>query len=262
MAAQLLSFLSLSPLQLVVLGVLLVVLVIGWRWYFVIGVPCRSKQRMDGKTVIITGGNTGIGKETAVDLAERGARVILACRDETRAEAAVADIKKRSGSELVLFRKLDLASLASVRQFSERILREEPQIHVLINNAGVMFPPYTVTEDGYELTFAVNHLGHFLLTLLLLDRIKSSPSSRILIISSHAHYPGSLDFSDMMWKKRYQSQFAYMRSKLANVMFARELAKRLVGTGVTVYAIHPGSVNTELPRHLQTYCWGLFGVRV
>ena len=132
MAAQLQSFLSFSPLQLVVLVALLVVLVIGWRWYFVIGVPCRSKQRMDGKTVIITGGNTGIGKETAVDLAERGARVILACRDETRAEAAVADIKKRSGSELVLFRKLDLASLASVRQFSERILREEPQIHVLI----------------------------------------------------------------------------------------------------------------------------------
>ena len=215
---------------------------------------------MDGKTVIVTGGNTGIGKETAVDLAERGAKVILACRDETRAEAAVAEIKKRSGSELVLFRKLDLASLASVRQFSERILREEPQIHVLINNAGVMFPPYTVTEDGYELTFAVNHLGHFLLTLLLLDRIKSSPSSRILIISSYAHYPGSLDFSDMMWKKRYQPQFAYMHSKLANVMFAWELAKHLVGTGVTVYAIHPDSVNTELPRHLQTYCWGLFGV--
>ena len=155
---------------------------------------------------------------------------------------------------------LQPGSLASVRQFSEQILQEEPEIHVLINNAGVMFPPYTKTEDGHELQFAVNHLGHFLLTHLLLDCIKSSSPSRILAVASHGHYAGSLDFGDMMWTKRYQPQLAYCRSKLANVMFVRELAKRLAGTGVTVYAIHPGSVNTELPRHLQQYCWGLFKV--
>ena len=254
------SCLTDCPVQLALVVAALAVLYKAWQWYFVIGVPCRSTERMDGKTVIITGGNTGIGKETAIDLAERGARVILACRDLSRAEAAMRDIRKKSQSELVVYRHLDLASLASVRQFSEHILQEVSGIHVLINNAGVMFPPYTKTEDGYELQFAVNHLGHFLLTHLLLDRIKSSAPSRILAVSSHAHYTGNLDFTDMMWTKRYQAQLAYCRSKLANVMFARELAKRLAGTGVTVYSIHPGSVNTELPRHLQQYCWGLFKV--
>ena len=254
------SFLGLSPLHLVLLVVLVVVLLAAWRVYFVNGVPCRSKERMDGKTVIITGGNTGIGKETALELARRGARVILGCRDESRGEAAVREIKKKSLSEHVVFRKLDLASLMSVRRFCERVLKEEDKIHVLINNAGVMFPPYTQTEDGYELSLAVNHLGHFLLTNLLLDRIKDSSPSRILIVSSHAHYFGSLDFEDMMWSKRYQPQLAYCRSKLANVMFARELAKRLAGTGVTVYALHPGTVNTELVRHLQAYCGGVLKV--
>ena len=242
--------LSGSPLMWIVLCGLLIVGLAIWRYIFVIGVPCKSKRRMDGKTVIITGANTGIGKETALDLANRGARVILACRDEKKATIAVDDIKKKTNNQNVIFKKLDLASLASVRQFSEEILQEEEHIDVLINNAGVMVPPYTLTEDGFELQFGVNHLGHFLLTNLLLDRIKQSTPSRIVNVSSLAHTMGYLDFNDMMWSKRYQAQLAYGRSKLANIMFTCELSKRLEGTGVFVYSLHPGSIKTELIRHV------------
>ena len=221
-----------------------------FRYYFVFGVTCRSTRRLGGKTVIITGGNTGIGKETAIDLAKRGARVIIGCRDEKRALAALRDIKDKSGSDEVAFKKLDLASLSSVRTFAEEVLQEEERIDILINNAGVMFPPYTHTEDGFELQFGVNHLGHFLLTLLLLDRIKECAPSRIVNVSSVVHYLGSLDFDDMMWEKYYQAQKAYFRSKLANVMFSYELSKRLAESQVTVYSLHPGSIKTELTRHL------------
>ena len=237
----------------IILSVFITILILGmqlWRYYFVIGVPCKSKVKMNGKTVIITGANTGIGKETAIDLAKRGAKVIIACRNKDKAMEALQDIKKQSEIENITFKKLDLSSLSSVRKFSEEILQEEERIDVLINNAGVMFTPYTLTEDGFELQFGVNHLGHFLLTNLLLDRIKDTPASRIVVVSSHGHYPGYLDFEDMMWKKNYQSQRSYFRSKLANVMFARELSKRLLETGVTVYSLHPGSVNTELSRHM------------
>ena len=240
---------TMSPLEVGILSLIILLVCLGWRYYFVSGAPCRSKQRMDGKTVLITGGNTGIGKETAIDLARRGAKVIIACRDERRASKAVIDIKSKAGSQKVLFKKVDLASLASVRTFCDSILSEEEHIDVLIANAGVMNAPYQLTEDGYEPTFAVNHLGHFLLTLLLLDRIKSTPSSRILVVSSHAHYIGFIDLENMKWMKSYRTMGSYAHSKLANVMFVRELAKRLVGTGVTAYAIHPGTINSEFFRY-------------
>lgn len=227
-----------------------IILLQAWRYYFVFGVSCKSTRRLDGKTAIITGANTGIGKETAIDLARRGARVVVACRDEKRALAALGEIKEKSGSAEVIYKWLDLASLSSVRAFSEEVLQEEEHVHILVNNAGVMFPPYTRTKDGFELQFGVNHLGHFLLTMLLLDRIKDSAPSRIINISSHAHYPGYLDFEDMMWERRYQAQLAYCRSKLANVMFSCELARRLTGSEVTVYSLHPGSIKTELVRHI------------
>ena len=223
-----------------------------WRYIFVVGVPCKSKRRLDGKTVIITGANTGIGKVTAIDLAKRGARVIIGCRDISRGSKALEDIKNESKSQDVVLKKLDLASLTSVRQFSEEILKEEGQINVLINNAGVMMTPYSKTEDGFEIQFGVNHLGHFLLTNLLLDRIKQSTPSRIVTVSSHAHRLFfSMDFDDLNWERTpYNTQLAYGRSKAANVMFSRELAKRLEDTGVTTYSLHPGSIDTELPRHL------------
>ena len=220
-----------------------------WRVWWINGVPCRSKARLDGRTVIITGANTGIGKETAMELAGRGARVVMACRDTEKGRAACEEIKTRTGNEKVILCKLDLASCSSIRSFASRILDEEKEIHILVNNAGVMFVPHQLTEDGFELHFGVNHLGHFLLTNLLLERIKASAPSRIVTVSSLAHVAGYLDFEDMMWRKRYISQLAYCRSKLANIMFSRELAQRLVGSGVTVCSLHPGTVYTELTRY-------------
>lgn len=186
--------------------------------YFGGGV-CYSQAQLPGKTVIITGANTGIGLETAVDLAKRGARVVLSCRDVTKGEAAVTEVKRRSNSNDVVFSKLDLASLKSVREFSERTLEEEPRIDILINNAGVMIPPYSKTADGFELQFGVNHLGHFLLTNLLLDRIKKSRAGRIVNVSSMAHLHGKINFGDLQSKQSYSRTAAYSQSKLANILF-------------------------------------------
>ena len=249
MIVGLLKVILFDPLYLVCFSAVLLVLYYVLRVYKVNGVPCRSKQRLDGKTVIITGGNTGIGKEVALDLAKRGGRVIIACRDTTKGAAAQKEIVEVSGNENVVLKKLDLASMKSIREFANQVLAEEPQIHILICNAGVMFTPYQLTEDGFELQFGVNHLGHFLLSNLLLDRIKESAPSRIVVVASLAHYTGYLDFKDMMWSKRYNPQLSYCRSKLANVMFARELAKRVKGSGVTVCSLHPGTVYTEITRY-------------
>ena len=152
------------------------------RW--AVGGVCRSQARLDGKTVIITGANTGIGLETAVDLAKRNARVILACRSVERGETAAVEVRKRSGKDNVVFVQQDLASLDSVRKFAAKILEEEPRIDILINNAGVVNSTYRESADGYESTFAVNHLGHFLLTNLLLDRLKEAPSARIVNVGA------------------------------------------------------------------------------
>ena len=219
------------------------------RSYFGGGV-CTSQARLTGKTVIITGANTGIGLETAVDLAKRGARVVLACRDVARGEAAVLEVKRQSKSEEIMFSKLDLASLRSVREFSERTLGEEPRIDILINNAGVIGPSYTITEDGFELHFGVNHLGHFLLTNLLLERIKEAPAGRVVTVSSAAHRRKWISFDDLQSKRSYSKFHAYGQSKLANILFTQSLAKRLKGTNVTAYSLHPGVVLTELARHL------------
>ena len=143
-----------------------------------------AQVKLDGKTVIITGGNTGIGLETAVDLAKRNARVILACRSVERGETAAVEVRKRSGNDNAVFFQLDLASLDSVRKFAANILEEEPRIDILINNAGVINSTYRESENGYESTFAVNHLGHFLLTNLLLDRLKVAPSARIVNVGA------------------------------------------------------------------------------
>ena len=198
-----LKLLLFNPLYLLGFLALLLILYYIFRVYKVNGVPCHSKQRLDGKTVIITGGNTGIGKEIALDLAKRGGRVIIACRDVTKGENARKEIIENSGNENVILKKLNLASIKSIKEFTNQILSEEPQIHVLICNAGVMFTPYQLTEDGFEMQFGVNHLGHFLLTNLLLDRIKESAPNHVVVIASLAHNVGYLDFNDMMWTKRY-----------------------------------------------------------
>ena len=259
---ELLKVFLFDPLYLFVFCALLIVFYYVLRVYKVNGVPCRSKQRLDGKTVIITGGNTGIGREVALDLAQRGGRVIIACRDLIKGEAAQKEIIESSGNKNVILKKLDLASMKSIRDFASDVLAEEPHIDILICNAGVMFTPYKLTEDGFELQFGVNHLGHFYLTHLLLDRIKESTPSRIVVVASIAHYTGYLDFNDMMWTKRYNPQLSYCRSKLANVMYARELAKRIKGSGVTVCSLHPGTVYTEITRYFFSGWLSVLKVRI
>ncbi|XP_066583811.1 uncharacterized protein [Prorops nasuta] len=227
---------------------------------------CKSKARLVGKTIVITGANIGIGKEAARDFYRRGARVILACRDLNKANAAAEDIKTvpPSKPEREQFKgepgeikvcKLNLSSLSSVRECAAHLLQTEPTIDILVNNAGVGACPYQLTEDGFETQFQTNHLGHFLLTLLLLPKLKASPSSRIVNVSSRVHTSGHMDYENLNSKDNYSSLGAYARSKLANILFTKDLARRLKEAninGITVYALHPGVVNTELVRHLNS----------
>jgi len=230
----------------VALGLCFVRLVKKW----LAGGVCRSQAKLDGKTVIITGGNSGIGLETAVDLAKRNARVIVACRSVEKGEKAAVDVRKRSGNDNVVFAQLDLASLDSIRQFAAKILEEEPQIDILINNAGVMIiPKHRLTKDGFEMHFGTNHLGHFLLTNLLLDRIKEAPSARIVNVSSIGHMYGSIDFQNLNSERSYSRTTSYANSKLANILFTHSLAKHLRGTNVTANALHPGAVGTGIQQH-------------
>uniref|UniRef100_A0A8C6VI39 Dehydrogenase/reductase SDR family member 13-like n=1 Tax=Naja naja TaxID=35670 RepID=A0A8C6VI39_NAJNA len=195
-----------------------------------------------------TGGNAGIGKATAVDLARRGARVILACRDKEKGESAVYDIRRESGNSEVILMILDLASLNSVRAFAQTFLALEPRLDILINNAGVLKPGQTA--DGFDQAFQVNHLAHFLLTHLLLDRLKRCAPSRIVILASSAHTSAKFDLATLNKPSKWMMKGAesYCNSKLANILHARELAKQLEGTNVTCYAVHPGVVNTEITR--------------
>ena len=234
----------------------LVIAGLGFRAFrkWIAGGVCRSQAKLDGKTVIITGANSGIGLETAVDMAMRNAgKVILACRSVERGEVAVAEVKKRSGKNNVVFVQLDLGSLDSVRTFAAKILEDEPHIDILINNAGVMMvAKRTLTSNGFEMQFGVNHLGHFLLTNLLLVRIKETPSARIVNLSSSAQgFAGKFKFDNLNSERSYSPVGAYCASKLANVLFTRSLAKRLEGTGITTNAVDPGAIKTGLQQHLK-----------
>ncbi|XP_043843240.1 retinol dehydrogenase 12 [Dromiciops gliroides] len=223
------------------------------RKYFAGGV-CTSTVQLPGKVVVVTGANTGIGKETAKELARRGARVYIACRDVLKGESAASEIRAATKNQQVFVRKLDLSDTKSIRAFAEGFLAEEKKLHILINNAGVMMCNYSKTADGFETQFGVNHLGHFLLTHLLLERLKESAPSRVVNLSSVVHHFGSIYFRDLQGEKYYNRAFAYCHSKLANVLFTRELAYRLKGTGVTAYAVHPGIVQSELVRHSVLLC--------
>ncbi|KAK9889887.1 hypothetical protein WA026_008689 [Henosepilachna vigintioctopunctata] len=220
---------------------------------------CTSTSKLHGKTAIITGCNIGIGKVTAKDFFSRGARVIMACRNLDLAEEARNDIKidceNMTNCGELLITELDLSSLESVRKCAKHLLETENEINLLINNAGVMMCPFSKTEDGYELQFATNHLGHFLFTILLLPKIIQSRPARIVTVSSLAHENGEIMFDDINWEKRpYDSLTAYRQSKLANVLFSRELARRLKEAniqGVNTYSLHPGVIATNLGRHLK-----------
>ncbi|XP_035828274.1 retinol dehydrogenase 13 isoform X2 [Aplysia californica] len=220
------------------------------KWDYSSGGRYNGEERIAGKTVIVTGANTGIGKETARELARRGGRIIMACRDLDKCEIARKEIVLETANKSVECRKLDLASFASIRAFAKLINSTESHVDILINNAGVMMCPKMLTEDGLEMQMGVNHFGHFLLTQLLLDKLKASAPSRIIFLSSLAHTRGQINFEDLNSAQEYNSRTVYGQSKLANVLCTQELAKILEGTNVTVNCLHPGVVNTELSRHL------------
>jgi len=205
---------------------------------------------LKGKVAFVTGANTGIGKETARALASKGATVFLACRDIQKAEAVAKEIKDSTKNEEVHVIQLDLSSLESVRACAQEFSSKNFPIHMLINNAGVMaVTSRKQTKDGFELQFGTNHLGHFLLTQLLLDRVKEGAPSRIVNVSSRAHLRGHINFDDLQSEKSYSPWGAYSQSKLANVLHASELNRRLAGTGVTTNSLHPGVIPTELGRN-------------
>nr|XP_054757922.1 retinol dehydrogenase 13-like [Lytechinus pictus] len=215
------------------------------------GAAYRSATKLTGKTAIVTGANTGIGKETALDFARREARVILACRDIAKGQRAVEHIRHYTNAGELVVMKLDLASLKSVNAFCDEFCNKIGRLDILVNNAGVFYTPYMKTEDGFEMQFGVNHLGHFLLTNRLLNVLKASSPSRVIIVSSALHKRGHLDFSKLNPdKKEYNKAKSYADSKLANVLFGKELSRRLSGQGVTSYTLHPGVINTELSRYL------------
>ncbi|MCV7432144.1 SDR family NAD(P)-dependent oxidoreductase [Mycolicibacterium bacteremicum] len=203
-----------------------------------------------GRTVIVTGANTGLGYETARVLAGRGAHVVIAVRDTAKGDAAANKIRSASPQAEVDVVALDLGSLASVRAAAEQLKSAHPRIDLLINNAGVMYPPKQTTADGFELQFGTNHLGHFALTGLLLENVLAAEDSRVVTVASIAHRnQAKIHFDDLQWERSYNRVAAYGQSKLANLMFAYELDRRLTGKDTISVAAHPGVSNTELMRH-------------
>src|SRR5437764_1570701 len=200
---------------------------------------------MQGKICMVTGANSGIGKATALELAQMGATVVMVCRDRARGEQARSEITTTSRNTAVDLLLADLSSQQSIRQLVETFQHHYPHLHVLINNAGVAFPGRRETVDGLEMTFAVNFLAPFLLTNLLLDMLKASAPARIVNVSSNSHEAGYIQMDNLQSKNPYRSMRVYGQSKLALVLFTYELARRLEGTGVTVNSLHPGFVATQ-----------------
>ena len=204
-----------------------------------------STWSIDGKTVLLTGATSGIGLEASIALARMGARMVMVGRDPARTQAAVAAVGARAGAIATSY-LCDFSSQADIRVLAARILADHPRLDVLVNNAGGVHARRGVTVDGLERTFATNHLGYFLLTTLLLDRLIASAPARIVTVASIGHRRGTLDFGDLQYTRGYRIMRAYRRSKLANVLFANELARRLAGSGVTSNSVHPGAVETNI----------------
>jgi NAD(P)-dependent dehydrogenase (short-subunit alcohol dehydrogenase family) len=216
----------------------------GGRW------TAADVPSLAGRVAVITGGNAGIGLETAKVLAQRGGTVVLACRDDRKADQAASQIRSVAPRADVRPVHLDLASLGSVRQAADEILASCPRLDLLINNAAVMYLPFQRTEDGFELTFGTNHLGHFALTGRVLPRLLDTPGSRVVTVSSLGHRSGTMHFDDLMLTRRYHPDQAYWQSKLANLLFSSELATRLAAAGApsSALAAHPGIVLSGLWR--------------
>jgi NAD(P)-dependent dehydrogenase (short-subunit alcohol dehydrogenase family) len=206
-----------------------------------------------GKTIIVTGANTGIGYETALVLYEKGAHVVLACRNMHNAETAITRIKQHNGKGTLEAGILDLSDLTSVKKFAETFLQKHPQLNVLINNAGVAVPPASFTTEGYELQFGVNFLGHFALTGYLYPLLKTTKGARVVTLSSMGYLSGIIDFENLRSEISYDPIREYRRSKLANILFSVELHRRITATGDKILSVasQPGANNTELVRHLS-----------
>ncbi|XP_045484842.1 retinol dehydrogenase 14-like [Pieris rapae] len=215
---------------------------------------CKCSDRLVGKVVIITGSNTGIGFEIAKDMAERGARVILACRNETRAMEAINEIRNQTHNENIHYSHLDLASISSVKKFVSKFINEEERLDILVNNAGVITRSDEKTEDGFSMMIQSNYLGHFLLTVLLLPLLMSSAPSRIINFSSVTHKFVNIHPDDLCTvpiRKSYTNSIWYFKTKLCMVLMTKELARRLKDTGVTVNCLHPGAVKTNMINNID-----------
>ena len=205
-----------------------------------------NDRRLEGKTCLITGATNGIGRVTAVELARMGAELFLIYRNEARADETVAEIRTKTGNDNVHLIHADLGSQKQTRAAAAEFLATGRPLHVLVNNAGLGNTKRLQSEDGIEMVFAVNHLAYFLLTMLLLDRIKQSAPARIVNVASEAHRFGTISFDDLGGERRYSTLGSYGQSKLANILFTYELARRLAGTGVTVNCLHPGAIASGL----------------
>jgi NAD(P)-dependent dehydrogenase (short-subunit alcohol dehydrogenase family) len=205
-----------------------------------------SNEKMNGKVVLVTGANSGIGKATSLALAKRGASIVMVARNKERGEAAKSEMIDESQNDSIDLLLADLSSLESVRELASEFHKKYSRLDVLINNAGLFNLRYHTTTDGYENTFAANYLAPFLLTNLQLDLLKASAPSRIINVSSVGHYSGHINFDDLNLEKNYGGWKAYGQSKLALVLFTHELARKLEGTGIVVNSVHPGTVATHI----------------
>ena len=224
---------------------------------------------MQGKVVVVTGSNVGIGLETAVGVAAQGATTVLACRNQAKAEAAAREVTQRTWNDDVHVVSLDLADLASVRKAADEVVSRWDRLDVLVNNAGGTWSARQETAQGFEYTFGVNHLGHFYLTNLLLGRLRAGDGSRVINVTSVGHHAArrGMRFDDLQSERHYEAMEAYCRSKLANVLFTRQLAKRLAGdsggiTPVTVNAVHPGPVRSSFGMDGDLHGFMNFGMRI
>lgn len=208
---------------------------------------------LSGKTAIVTGSNTGIGYETALDLYQKGAKVYVACRNQEKALTAIEKMKAQGGTGELVYQNLDLASLRSVKAFADTILKAETRLDLLINNAGIMIPPPSKTEDGFEIQFGVNFVGHFALTGHLFSLLEATKGSRVVTLSSIAHRGAKIDFDNFRLEKEYQNWREYGQSKLADIIFALELDKRLRKNGhqTISLAAHPGFSETDLQKYMD-----------
>lgn len=209
----------------------------------------ESERIMKDKICLITGATSGIGRAAATSLAGMGARVVIAGRDEERCMRTMESIRKETGNDAIDYLLADLSIQAQVRHLAQEFLSRYSRLDVLVNNAGGFFLTRQESMDGIEMTWALNHLSYFLLTNLLLDRLKASASARVVDVASNSHFKQKLDFDDLQMKRQYNCIKAYGRSKLANVLFTYELARRLEGTGVTANALHPGLVATNIGQN-------------